>query len=273
MDVSHSDLTMVGLPGIDLPGIQQFQMKGHVAIVTGGSKGLGLAMAAGLASAGASLLLLSRHGAECTTAAKAIAEKFQVDAVGLEADVIQPDSLDKAVAFAINRWGKIDVLLNSAGINIRAPIDVLSHDEFDQVMKTNVYGTWNACKAVVPEMKRALYGRIINMSSALGVVGLPDRSSYASSKGAIVQMTRTLGLELAPHKITCNAICPGPFLTEINFPIANSEQAKQQILGLTAMKRWGELKEIQGAAIYLASPASSYTTGSLLTVDAGWTAH
>ncbi len=265
---SHGD-TVLG----DLPGIQLFQMPGHVAIVTGGSKGLGLAMAAGLASAGASVLLLSRHEDDCTAAAKAVAEKFSVDAVGFQADVTDPDSLERAVAFAINRWGKIDILLNSAGINIRAPIDVLTHDQFDQVMKTNVYGTWNACKAVVPSMKQAGYGRIINMSSALGVVGLPDRSSYATSKGAIVQLTRTLGLELAPHGITCNAICPGPFLTEINLPIANSEQAKQQILGLTALKRWGELKEIQGAAIYLASPASSYTTGSLLTVDAGWTAH
>ena len=261
------------LTSVDLPGIEQFGMTGHVAIVTGGSKGLGLAMAAGFASAGASLLLVSRHGEECLEAAKSIAEKYQVDATGFEADVTQPDSVESAIAFAMAKWGKIDVLLNSAGINIRAPIDVLTYDQFDQVMKTNVYGTWNACKAVVPFMKQAGYGRIINMSSALGIVGLPDRSSYASSKGAIVQLTRTLGLELAPHKITCNAICPGPFLTELNLSIANSEQAKQQLLGLTALKRWGELKEIQGAAIYLASPASSYTTGSLLTVDAGWTAH
>ncbi|MFT5528267.1 MAG: NAD(P)-dependent dehydrogenase (short-subunit alcohol dehydrogenase family) [Pirellulaceae bacterium] len=106
----------------------------------------------------------------------------------------------------------------------------------------------------------------------MGVVGLSNRTPYATSKGAVVQMTRALGLELAPFGVTCNAICPGPFLTPMNIPIANDEQTKKFIVGAVALERWGNMEEIQGAAIYLSSDASSYTTGSLLTVDGGWTA-
>ena len=110
------------------------------------------------------------------------------------------------------------------------------------------------------------------MASTLGLVGVPNRTPYASSKGAIVQMTRALALELAPYQINVNAICPGPFLTEMNAPIANTEEGKNFIVGATAVGRWAELKEIQGAAIFLASDAASYMIGSMLTVDGGWTA-
>jgi NAD(P)-dependent dehydrogenase (short-subunit alcohol dehydrogenase family) len=255
-----------------LPGISQFRLDGQTAIVTGGSKGLGLAMAAGLASAGAKVMLVSRHGDQATAAAQEIAEHYPVDAVGHAADVTDLSAVESMVQAAIDRWQKIDILINSAGINIRGPIDELSADDFDQVMKINVTGTWNCCRAIVPVMKNAKYGRIINLASTLGVVGLANRTPYASSKGAVVQMTRALGLEMAPFGITCNAICPGPFLTEMNIPIADSEEAKKFIVGAVALERWGELEEIQGAALYLASRASSYTTGSLLTVDGGWTA-
>jgi gluconate 5-dehydrogenase len=121
-------------------------------------------------------------------------------------------------------------------------------------------------------MKRTGYGRLILMGSTLGVVGLADRTPYASSKGAVVQMARTLGLELAKTGITCNAICPGPFLTPMNIPIAEKEQTKKFIVGAVALERWGEMHEIQGAAIFLASDAASYVTGSLVMVDGGWTA-
>ncbi len=257
----------------DLPGIEQFRLDGRTAIVTGGSKGLGFAIAAGLASAGARVMLISRRGSEAISAAEEIASTYDGDAFGHAADVTDAAQVQRSVQAAMVRWRRVDILVNSAGINIRGPIDELTEDQFDQVMRTNVRGTWLMARAVTSAMKQAKYGRIINVASTLGVVGLANRTPYASSKGAVVQMTRTLGLELAPFGITCNAICPGPFLTEMNVPIADTEDARVNILGATAMKRWGELKEIQGAAIYLASAASSYTTGSLLTVDGGWTAH
>lgn len=257
----------------DLPGLEQFRLDGRTAIVTGGSKGLGLAMAAGLASAGARVMLVSRHGCEAIAAAEEIASTYGVDACGHAADVTDPLQVDRLIRSAVVRWRRIDILINNAGINIRGPIDALEPAQFDEVMRINVRGVWLMARAVAAPMKAAKYGRIVNIASTLGVVGLANRTPYTSSKGAVVQMTRGLGLELAPFGITCNAICPGPFLTEMNIPIADTEEAKVSILGATALKRWGELKEIQGAAIYLASAASSYTTGSLLTVDGGWTAH
>jgi len=255
-----------------LPGIKQFDLTGRSAIVTGGSKGLGQAMAAGLASAGADLLLTSRHQDEAENAAKQIASEFGHRAIGIEADVTSPDDVDAMVERAIAEFGKIDILINNAGINIRGPIDELSFEQFQEVQNINTGGMWLCSKGVIPRMKRAGHGRIVNIASTLGLVGLANRTPYATSKGAVVQMTRALGLELAPFGVTCNAICPGPFLTPMNESIAETEEAKKFIVGAVALDRWGRMEEIQGAAIFLSSDASSYMTGSMLTVDGGWTA-
>jgi gluconate 5-dehydrogenase len=255
-----------------LPGIKQFDLTGRTAVITGGSKGLGLAMAAGLASAGADVVLTSRTESEVVTAAAEVAEQFGKRAIGLQADVAVPDDCQRVVDQACDTFGKIDILINNAGINIRGSIEELTYEDFQKVERINVDGVWLMAKAVVPKMKESGYGRIINMASTLGVVGLANRTPYATSKGAVVQMTRALALELAGTGITCNAICPGPFLTPMNVPIAEDEQTKKFIVGAVALERWGEMEEIQGAAILLASGASSYMTGSLLMVDGGWTA-
>lgn len=255
-----------------LPGIKLFDMTGQAAIVTGGSKGLGEAMAAGLASAGANVLVTSRDASEATAVAEHIVDEYGVKAIGMAADVTELIHVDAMVERAMNEFGRIDVLINNAGINIRGPIDELDHEQFQEVQRINVEGVWLCSKAVVPHMKERKYGRIVNMASTLGVVGLANRTPYATSKGAVVQMTRALGLELAPWNVCVNAICPGPFLTPMNVPIAETEEAKKFIVGAVAFERWGDLEEIQGAAIFLSSPASSYMTGSLVTVDGGWTA-
>ena len=255
-----------------LPGIKLFDLHGKSAIVTGGSKGLGLAMAAGLASAGARVMLVNRNISEGKTAAEELTAMYGIESFSFAADVTVAEQAEAMAKEAAERFGKIDILINSAGINIRGPIDEVTLQDFSKVMEVNVTGTWLTCRAVTPYMKKNGSGKIINLASTLGLVGLANRTPYASSKGAVVQMTRALGLELASFNIHVNAICPGPFLTEMNVPIADSEEAKKFVVGATALGRWAKLEEIQGAAIYLASAASNYVIGSMLTVDGGWTA-
>lgn len=255
-----------------LPGIKQFDLSGKTAIITGGSKGLGLAMAAGLASAGANILLVNRNASEGAHAANELSTLYRTRVASFGADITEKDQTDAMMAMALDTYGKVDILINSAGINIRGAIDDLSPDDFAKVMEVNVTGTWLASKAVTPHLKANKGGKIINLASTLGLVGLANRTPYASSKGAVVQMTRALALELAPFNINVNAICPGPFLTEMNLPISESADSKKFVESVTALGRWARLEEIQGAAIFLASDAASYMVGSMLTVDGGWTA-
>lgn len=255
-----------------LPGIKLFDLSGKSAIVTGGSKGLGEAMAEGLASAGADVVVSSRHQDEASAVAERIAKDYGRRCLGLKADATSEDDVQSLCQKTIDAFGKIDILINNAGINIRGPIDELSLEQFQQVQDVNVKGVWLACRAVAPHMKQRRYGRIINIASTLGQVGLENRTPYATSKGAVVLLTRALGLELAGFGICVNAICPGPFLTPMNVPIAENEQTKKFIVGAVALNRWGRMEEIQGAAIFLASDAASYMIGSLVTVDGGWTA-
>lgn len=255
-----------------LPGIKQFDLSGKAAIITGGSKGLGLAMATGLASAGAKVMLVNRNAEEGAKAAKEINRDFNVTAISFGADITKEAQTEAMAKYAMEAFGRIDILINSAGINIRGPIDEVSPDDFNKVMDVNVNGTWLCCRAVTPYMKEQKRGSIINLASTLGLVGLANRTPYTASKGAVVQMTRALALELAPFNINVNAICPGPFLTEMNIPVADTDEVKNFIVGATALGRWGDLKEIQGAAIFLASEAASYMVGAMLTVDGGWTA-
>jgi NAD(P)-dependent dehydrogenase (short-subunit alcohol dehydrogenase family) len=242
-----------------------------VALISGGSKGLGESIAEGFAHAGADVVLTSRHGDEAEATALRIATGSGRRVEGLQGDVADDHDVDRVVATTMARFGRLDVLVNSAAISVRGAIEALSRDDFERSLAINVTGTWLMCRAVAPHMKAAGHGRVINLISTLGLVGATDRTAYAATKGAVLQITRSLALEWAPSGITVNAIAPGPFLTPMNQPHAGTPRMRDVIEREVALRRWGQPHEIQGAALYLASAASSFVTGSVLVVDGGLT--
>lgn len=249
-----------------------FKMNGQVALIIGGNRGLGLSMAQALAEAGAAISIAARDTEVNRAAVKHLQDNYGVAVISNYCDVTKEASIQDAVAKTIQQFGKIDVLINSAGINIRGAIEDVTLSDFTKVQQVNVTGSWMACRAVIPFMKKNNYGRIINMGSMLSLTAIPDRTPYATSKGAILQLTRALAIEVAKEGITVNAILPGPFATEINLPLLNDPEKYNAFISRVPIGRWGYLHEIGGIALYLSSPASSYTTGSCISVDGGWVA-
>ena len=248
-----------------------YKLDDRVALITGGSKGLGKAMALALAQAGARSVINSRTQPDCDEVAAEIQESTGQECVGIAADVTDESAVDILFGKVMSQFCRLDVVINSAGINIRHPIEEFPFDEYKQVIDINLIGTWLCCRAAGRIMKPAGRGSVINVSSTLGAVGLEDRSAYTSSKSGVIGMTRAIAKEWAEHGPRCNALCPGPFLTEMNLPLLDQPERVEKLIRLTAMNRWAELPEIMGAALFLASDASSYVTGSELYVDGGWT--
>jgi NAD(P)-dependent dehydrogenase (short-subunit alcohol dehydrogenase family) len=249
-----------------------FNLEGRVAIVTGGSQGLGQVMAQALAEAGASVVVTSRKQEKAQQGAGAIASATGRRALGLALEVTSAQQVEEMTQAVMREFGRIDILVNNAGINIRKPIEDFDEASWDLVQQTNLKGPFLCTRAVVPIMKRQRSGRIINVASMMGMTALAERGAYCSSKGGVIMFTKVMALELAPHNITVNALCPGPFATELNTPVLNNPQANQFFIDHLPLKRWGRPEELRGVIVFMASDASSFMTGSALVVDGGWTA-
>jgi NAD(P)-dependent dehydrogenase (short-subunit alcohol dehydrogenase family) len=252
--------------------LDQFRLDGKVALVTGGARGLGRVIADALASAGADVALTAREAEAAVRAADVVATTSARKSLGIATDVISRASVEAMVAQVMEKFGRIDILVNNAGINIRGPIEELTEDDWDTVVDTNLKGPWLCCRAVGPIMKKQKWGRVINVSSMLGEISMPGRSPYASSKGGLTLLTKTLALEWAKDGINVNALCPGPFATEINTPLLNDPAARALMEANVPLARWGDPVELGPAAVFLASNASSFMTGSTLFIDGGYTA-
>jgi NAD(P)-dependent dehydrogenase (short-subunit alcohol dehydrogenase family) len=255
-----------------IPVLDSFKLDGKRALITGGARGLGRTMAIALAEAGADVVIAGRSRESCDETASEIAQQTGRTIRAFAADVTTSADVERLAADIARECGPIDILVNNAGTNIRGAIDKLTEAEWDTVIDTNLKGPFLCSKAFGPPMVSRGWGRVINMGSILSVIALPGRAPYASSKSGVTGLTRVLALEWAGTGVTCNAICPGPFATEMNRQLLNDPKAYQQFVSNIPLGRWGELEELAGVVVFLASDASSYVTGASIFVDGGWTA-
>jgi NAD(P)-dependent dehydrogenase (short-subunit alcohol dehydrogenase family) len=255
-----------------IPVLDSFRLDGKIALVTGGARGLGLTMATALAEAGADVAITGRSMGPAEDASKIIEAATSRRVRAFAADVTSASDVERLVSSIESALGPVDILVNNAGVNIRGTVDQLSEADWDSVIDTNLKGPFLVARAFGPGMVKRGWGRVVNLGSILGAVALGGRAPYASSKAGVINLTRVLALEWAGTGVTANAICPGPFATEMNLPLLNDPVKYQEFVKKIPMGRWGELDELAGAIVFLASPASSFITGASLFVDGGWTA-
>lgn len=249
-------------------GSNLFNLEGRAALITGGSRGLGKAMARGFAEHGSRVMICSRHEEELEAAATEIGEGLDTEVFYEVADMADRESVDQLADRALEVFGTVDILVNNAGMNQPQPIDEIDDDKWDHQLEVNLTSIMRLTRALVPAMKEQKWGRVIHISSVLGVGSKPGRNAYSATKAALIGLAKASALDLGEHGVTVNCIGPGPFLTDMPMSLL-SDAEKEEFSSATALKRWGDPREMAGPALFLASEAGSYVTGEMLLVDGG----
>ena len=246
-----------------------FDLSGRVALVTGGSRGLGKALARGLAEAGADIAISSRHENEMKPALADILERTGRKGRYFVADMNKRGDVTALAKSVVDVFGHVDILINNAGSNILQQIDAIRDEDWDKLLELNLTSVMSLTRALVPQMKARNWGRIVHISSMLGLVSISGRNGYSATKAALIGMARATALDLGPFSITVNCIAPGPFLTDLAATLLSPAQ-KEEFARNTALGRWGDPKELVGPALLLVSDAGSYITGQTIVVDGGY---
>jgi NAD(P)-dependent dehydrogenase (short-subunit alcohol dehydrogenase family) len=249
----------------------QLELRGKVAVVVGGTSGIGRAIAHGLAEAGADVVPTSRRTEQVETTAREIEERGR-RSLRVTSDVGDRASLERVLEAAVKAFGQVDILVNSAGRTKRAPTLEFTEEDWNAILETNLTGTLRACQVFGRHMLEREYGRIINIASLSTFVALYEVAAYSASKAAVASLTKSLALEWSPRGVNVNAIAPGVFRTPLNEKLLDETDRGREFLTRTPMKRFGKVEELAGAAVFLASDAASFVTGEILTVDGGFLA-
>ncbi len=250
--------------------MSMFDLRGRSALVTGGSKGIGEAIAEALAGAGADVMLCARNAVELEAAANRIKTKHAVKVETSVTDMSDRDQADALANAALERLGKVDIVFNNAGSNTPQTLDELKDETWDHLVELNMSSCVRLTRALVPGMRERGWGRVVYIASVMGSVGIAGRTAYCATKAGLIGLTHAQAVELGPHGVTVNCISPGPILTDLP-KSALSKEKRAHFANATALTRWGEPYEVAGPALLLASDAGSYVTGANLLVDGGVT--
>jgi NAD(P)-dependent dehydrogenase (short-subunit alcohol dehydrogenase family) len=251
--------------------MKELELSGRVAVVVGGTSGIGLALSRGLASAGADVVPISRR-ADMVDEAAALVESMGRRSLRLTADALDRQALQASLDATLKAFAKVDILVNCAGITKRTPSLEVSDQEWDSIISTNLTGTFRACQVFGRSMLGSGYGRIINIASLSSFVGLHEVAAYTASKSAVAGLTRALAVEWGPRGVNVNAIAPGVFRTALNTRLLDESGRGQELLGRTPLKRFGRVEELAPACVFLASEGATFVNGEILTVDGGFLA-